>query len=71
MEANATGTVGPNLDEALKGKDAAFIHTSIVDPNAVIAPGSRRTSCPANFGTQPRRSRSTTSSRFVYQSTHG
>jgi mono/diheme cytochrome c family protein len=37
--AGATGTVGPNLDDVLKGKDAAFIRQSIVDPNAVIAPG--------------------------------
>jgi cytochrome c553 len=38
-EANATGQVGPNLDDVLKGKDAAFIHESIVDPNAEIASG--------------------------------
>ena len=39
QEANATGSVGPNLDDALKGKDAAFIHESIVDPNAEVASG--------------------------------
>ena len=38
-EANASGKVGPDLDTALKGKDAAFIHESIVDPGAEIAPG--------------------------------
>ena len=38
-EAGATGQVGPNLDDVLKGKDAAFVHQSIVDPNAVIASG--------------------------------
>jgi mono/diheme cytochrome c family protein len=37
--AGAKGTVGPNLDEALKGKDAQFIRRSIVDPNAEVAPG--------------------------------
>ena len=37
--AGATGTVGPNLDEVLKDKDAAFVHESIKDPNAEIAPG--------------------------------
>lgn len=37
--AGASGTVGPNLDDVLKGKDAAFVRQSIVDPNAVIAPG--------------------------------
>jgi mono/diheme cytochrome c family protein len=38
-EAGATGTVGPKLDHVLKGKDANFIHESIVDPNAQIAQG--------------------------------
>jgi mono/diheme cytochrome c family protein len=38
-EAGATGTVGPNLDDVLKGKDANFIHESIVSPNAQIASG--------------------------------
>jgi mono/diheme cytochrome c family protein len=38
-EAGATQTIGPNLDEVLKGKDAAFIHQSIVDPNAEVATG--------------------------------
>ena len=37
--AGAKGTVGPNLDEVLKGKDAAFVHESIVDPNAEVAAG--------------------------------
>jgi mono/diheme cytochrome c family protein len=50
-EANATGTVGPNLDEALKGKDADFIHESIVDPNAEIAEGYPKGLMPGNFGT--------------------
>jgi mono/diheme cytochrome c family protein len=37
--AGTTGTVGPNLGEALAGKDAAFIRQSIVDPNAEVASG--------------------------------
>ena len=32
--AKATGTTGPDLDKVLAGKDADFIRTSIVDPNA-------------------------------------
>jgi mono/diheme cytochrome c family protein len=39
QEAGASGTVGPNLDDVLKGKDAAFVHQSIVDPDAEIASG--------------------------------
>src|SRR6478609_3084676 len=38
-EAGQDGTVGPNLDEVLKGKDEAFIRQSIVDPSAEIADG--------------------------------
>ena len=48
--ANATGTVGPDLDAALKGKDAAFVHESIVDPNKVIASGYQPNIMPQNFG---------------------
>lgn len=49
-EANASGKVGPNLDETLKGKDAAFIHQSIVDPNAYITPGFPKGVMPQDFG---------------------
>jgi mono/diheme cytochrome c family protein len=48
--ANATGTVGPDLDTALQGKDAAFIRESIVDPNKVIASGYQPNIMPPNFG---------------------
>ena len=37
--AGSTGAVGPNLDEALEGKDAAYVHQSIVEPNAEVAEG--------------------------------
>ena len=37
--AGASGTVGPDLEEVLPGKSAAFIEESIVDPEAQIAPG--------------------------------
>ena len=50
--AGATGTVGPNLGEVLAGKDAAFIHESIVDPNAVIASGYSAGIMPENYGQQ-------------------
>jgi mono/diheme cytochrome c family protein len=48
--ANATGKVGPDLDEALKGKDPAFIRESIVDPNKVIAKGYQPNVMPQTFG---------------------
>ena len=50
--AGATGTVGPNLGKVLAGKDAAFIHESIVDPNAEIASGFSAGIMPQNYGQQ-------------------
>lgn len=37
--ANASGTVGPNLDKALQDKDAEYVRRSIVEPNADVASG--------------------------------
>jgi len=50
--AGASGQVGPNLDEALKGKDAEFVKTSITDPNAEIASGFGPNVMPQNYGSQ-------------------
>jgi mono/diheme cytochrome c family protein len=49
-DAGATGTVGPKLDDALKGKDAAFIDQSIVDPNAQVAEGFSEGIMPQDYG---------------------
>jgi mono/diheme cytochrome c family protein len=48
--AGSTGNVGPDLSKTLKGKSADFIHQSIVDPNAVIAPGYQPNIMPGTFG---------------------
>jgi cytochrome c551/c552 len=57
--ANATGTIGPDLDKA-PASDAkadgnmnltAFIHESIVNPDAYIAKGFTKGLMPTNFGT--------------------
>jgi mono/diheme cytochrome c family protein len=50
----AAGTVsktGPDLDDALAGKDAAFIEESITDPNAEIAQGFSAGIMPQDFAT--------------------
>jgi mono/diheme cytochrome c family protein len=52
QEAGASGIVGPNLDEVLKGKDAAFIHESIVDPGAEIATGFTAGIMPTTYADQ-------------------
>jgi mono/diheme cytochrome c family protein len=48
-EANAGGTVGPNLDQALPSMSAAEIHQSIVEPNAKIAAGYPANVMPQNY----------------------
>jgi cytochrome c oxidase subunit 2 len=49
-DAGAKGQVGPDLGKVLKGKDAAFIKQSILDPNKEIAPGYQPGVMPPNFG---------------------
>jgi mono/diheme cytochrome c family protein len=50
--AGTSGTVGPNLDEALQGKDAEFVQQSIVDPNAEVASGFAPNVMPQDYGQQ-------------------
>ena len=48
-DAGTNGTIGPDLDTVLKGKDEAFIKQSIEDPSAVIADGFQDGIMPPNF----------------------
>ena len=48
--AGTTASVGPDLDEVLQGKDAAFVSESIVDPNKEIASGYGANIMPPDFG---------------------
>jgi len=54
--ANATGTIGPDLDKLVSyAKQAhqpleSFVRNSIVDPNAYIQPGYPKDVMPQNFG---------------------
>jgi mono/diheme cytochrome c family protein len=52
QEAGTNGTTGPDLDEALKGKDAAFIEESIVNPNSEIAAGFQPNLMPDDYGSE-------------------
>jgi len=52
LGSQAQGTIGPDLDTALAGKDDAFIKESIVDPSAYVAKGYPDGTMPANFGTE-------------------
>jgi len=48
-DAGATGTIGPDLDKVLKGKDAAFIQQSIEEPGAEVANGYQDGIMPTNY----------------------
>jgi cytochrome c oxidase subunit 2 len=48
-DAGTNGTTGPDLDQVLKGKDAAFIKQSIEQPDAVIADGYTPGIMPGNY----------------------
>lgn len=48
--ADATGSIGPNLDETLAGRDAAYIEEGIVDPDATIAEGFGAGIMPSTYG---------------------
>jgi mono/diheme cytochrome c family protein len=50
--AGSTSQTGPNLDEVLQGKDAAFIRESIVNPDAEVAEGFSQDLMPENYGEQ-------------------
>ena len=48
--AGATQTLGPNLDEGLADKDAAFIRESIVNPDADVTEGFPDNLMPEDYG---------------------
>ncbi len=52
LGADAQGTIGPNLDEALADQDEAFIEQSIVDPSAEVAAGFPDGTMPATYKDQ-------------------
>ncbi|HEX5467470.1 MAG TPA: cytochrome c oxidase subunit II [Gaiellaceae bacterium] len=48
-DAGTQGEVGPDLDKVLAGKNADFVHESIVNPNDEIASGYQPDVMPGNF----------------------
>jgi mono/diheme cytochrome c family protein len=48
--AGTNASVGPSLDDALEGKDAAFTRKAIVDPNAETAEGYPPGVMPGDYG---------------------
>jgi mono/diheme cytochrome c family protein len=48
--AGTSASVGPNLDDALQGKDPEFVHESIVEPNEEVTSGYAPNIMPQDFG---------------------
>jgi mono/diheme cytochrome c family protein len=69
--AGTTQTVGPNLDETLGGKDAAFIRESIVNPDAEVAEGFSEGLMPGTYGDQLSDEELANLVAFLVQSTSG
>ncbi len=49
-DAGTAGAAGPDLDEVLAGKDAAFVEEGIVEPDKEIADGFQAGIMPKNYG---------------------
>jgi len=67
----ATGSVGPSLDEALKGKDAAFVEESIVKPDAFVEEGFADNLMPETYGEDLSREELDALVAFLVESTRG
>jgi cytochrome c oxidase subunit 2 len=65
--ASSTATVGPDLNEVLKGKDAQFIVESITNPSAEIASGYQDI-MPKDYGTKLTQQQLTDLVAFLQQS---
>jgi cytochrome c oxidase subunit II len=48
-DAGANGTIGPDLDKTLKGRDAKFVQQSIEDPSAFVEKGFQNGIMPNNY----------------------
>jgi mono/diheme cytochrome c family protein len=69
--AGSTAQTGPNLDEGLKGKDAAFIRESIVNPDAEVTEGFSKDLMPETYGEQLSDEELANLVAFLVQSTQG
>ena len=69
LGADAQGAIGPNLDEALAGKDGEYIETAIVDPSAEVAAGFPDGTMPATYKDQLTPAQLTALVSFLLEST--
>ena len=69
-KANASGTIGPNLDKELTADPASAARESIVDPNKEIIPGYSANVMPTNYGTALTKTELDALVNYVYHSTN-
>jgi mono/diheme cytochrome c family protein len=69
--AGSTQTLGPNLDEGLADKDAAFIRESIVNPDAEVTEGFPDSLMPEDYGDKLSDQELADLVAFLVQSTSG
>jgi mono/diheme cytochrome c family protein len=69
--AGTTQTLGPDLDEVLPGKDAAFIRESIENPDAEVAQGFPDNLMPEDYGDKLSEKQLADLVAFLVQSTSG
>jgi cytochrome c oxidase subunit II len=69
--AGSNQTLGPNLDEGLADKDAAFIRESIVDPDAEITEGFADNLMPEDYGEKLTEQQIADLVAFLVEATHG
>jgi mono/diheme cytochrome c family protein len=68
--AGSNQTLGPNLDEGLADKDAAFIRESIVDPDAEITEGYADNLMPEDYGEKLTEQQLADLVAFLVEATH-
>jgi mono/diheme cytochrome c family protein len=69
--AGASATIGPNLDETLQGKDAAYIREAVVNPSAQIAEGFQDGLMPNDYGEKLSEEELANLVAFLVESTSG
>ncbi len=68
--ADATGTIGPNLDKELTADPPAPTRESIVDPNKEIAKGYKANVMPLTYGTRLSAKQIDALTNYIYRSTN-
>lgn len=69
--AGSSATIGPDLDQTLKGKDAAYILQSIVEPDAKLASGFGKGVMPGDYGTKLKKDQLDDLVEFILKSIEG